>query len=263
MEPDLVLCRLEYGAVPLDPWHAKDQDTGGNYVDMSTRRISSGLREAVVSVAETDWVQSPDLSEKLYDFMEVSLYDAQMRRIVFNDARSDMLDDMRGDWRIVRAIEGLATPGELLDILVDHPNLESIEMAKLTHPLDFTASLAMDMDVLEVVLSRFGGIASGEPYYKMKRVDLEIPVGIMSRKQVIAAGDTSSGLIQVVQRRSFLIRGDNGVSLDPYLARKLKNPDRLSELIEKVDSRLLTNSGNMDSAWLQPMTTSYYAKYVK
>jgi len=255
--------RLEYGAVSLDPWRAIDHETGDNYVDASTRRISVELQKALISAVEAGWVQSPELAKKLYDFMEISLYDAQMRRIVFNDARSDALDDMRSDQRVLRAIEGLATPSDLLEILVDYPDLGSIEMAKLTHPLDFDATRAMDADVCETAISRFGAIDPEEPRYKMKRVDAEIPAGIILRKQVIAGGDTPNGLIQVVQRRSFLVRGDDGVSLDPYLARKVKNPDRLPELIDKIDGHLLVAGGDVDSAWLQPLATSYYAKYVK
>lgn len=255
--------RLEYGAVPLDPWRAIDYETGDSYVDASTRHISVELQEAVVAAIEAGWVQSPELAKKLYDFMEISLYDAQMRRIVFNDARSDVIDDMRGDQRVLRAVEGLATPGDLLEILVDYPELGSIEMAKLTHPLDFDATRVMDTDVCETVASRFGAINADDPRYKMKRVDSDIPAGIILRKQVIAAGDTPNELIQVVQRRYFLIRGDVDVSLDPYLARKIKNPDRLSELIEKVDGHLPLVDVDADSAWLQPLATSYYAKYVK
>lgn len=50
-------------------------------------------------------------------------------RLTYPSAFGDMQDE-----RVIRAHEGTARPLELLSILEDYPKIETIELAKLSHP---------------------------------------------------------------------------------------------------------------------------------
>jgi hypothetical protein len=320
-EPTYV--RLEYGAVPLDPWKAVEPDGSMNYSHASTKRISRKLKYAMMSaMLERDFVESPEfiealaldalmepsthsdgevldtsttkvvtyqnqkltmildgllvgmdesdaraiqarLAKRLYDFMEVSLYDSQMRRIDLNPTLllDGVIDDE--DLRVIHAKNGTATPSDLLSLLVDYPNLESLELAKLSHPLDSRATVPMVESVSGALVAQGGDLLHDEKArYKLKRLDPTIPAAIVLRKQVISRQDVVHGIIEVVQRQSFLVRGDEGVSPDEYLSRKIKNPDRIAELEEKIESYVPDLDKLPGLRWLQPQATSYYAKYV-
>lgn len=258
--------RLDYGAVPLDPWSV-DEDSAESYWQASQARIETRLTLAMRDAAtRRGWVESPELAARLYEFVGASLYDSQKRRIDLNPMRLDGIVDL-SDPRAMNAKAGTATPGELLALLIDYPKLESLELAKLSHPLDTAATEVMDADVNNTLITYENGVLVRDaPYYKdMKRYDATIPAGIVLRKQRLMLLPTDNGMLQVVQRRGFLVRGDDQAKqgiLDEYLDRKIKNPDRFDELTHKIEAYLSHLHLHPDLVWLQPIATSYYAKYL-
>lgn len=266
--------RLDYGAVPLDPWKAADLHDGVPYATASYRHISEKLSRAMLEASERHWVESPELMANLYEFLEISLYDSQQKRIERNPTGIDgVVAD--SDERIVRAKNGTATPSELLEILVDYPQLGSVELAKLSHPLDFAATEAMDKDVYGILATKTNGEMLQEtPRYKVKRRmgkldadDDDFVAAIILRKQALMNFETSHGTIQIVQRRSFLVRGDKEARMinDRDLAVMIEDDGNFEELTEKVESYLGLEPDllqDLGVKWLQPTATSYYAKYV-
>jgi hypothetical protein len=168
-----------------------------------------------------------------------------------------------------KARDGVATPTDLLALLMSYPKLGSVELAKLSHPLDFAASEEMDGEVL-YALAWMGFDFLDEPgRYKTKNFRSELPAATILRKQTIAERETDAGLIQVVQRRGFLIRGDEEARAenDAYLDRMLRNQNRRSTVYEKIENwypyaSQLPLELERSRKWLQPLATSYYAKYV-
>lgn len=288
--------RLEYGAVPLDAWSATDLPTTLSveldkkeldekplpYVVASLRRITEKAHRAVFDAIEYGWASPPDapgeqgeLSIALAHLIETSLYDSHMQRVDRN-SHITVADDI--DPRLVKAKAGTATPSELLAILADYPEIGSIELAKLSHPLDSTASKAMDEDVYEMLTNLWGEMIIDAPKYKMKTMRADIPAATVLRKQSIGLYETEMGMIEVVCRQSFLVRADEAAKLDaadPYLDRRLRNHEwnmrsgedsdkvrdrHQTELFPAIEEMLHDPKGSPRAKWLQPLATSYYAK---
>jgi hypothetical protein len=262
--------RLEYAPVPLDPWHAIDYDGPEGYVVSSFERITRKLEMAVTSAIKDGWVESPELAVKLYKLMEVSLYDSQRYRVDLNTAASHDEVLSGTDPRIIYAKNGVATPLESFSLLMDYPEMGSIEIAKLSHPLDSLATTDMDQNVNDATEKQFGGFhpeGAELARYKTKTSHRDIPAVTVLRKQILASCETQDGLIQIVQRKAFLVRGDDEAKIanDAYLDRIVKNEGRhLEELYPKIESYLAhadkLQDVMRDLKWLQPLSTSYYFK---
>lgn len=254
---------LGYAAVPLDLRTNERTDT---YRMESLGRIRQGLTAAVECALEHEWVRSEHLANELAKLVDRSLTESHERRIFFNrrydKAPLGNVVDMSDD-RVARAVRGEASPVDLLSMLQDYPTLGSIELAKLSHPLDVSATIPMDADIFHTLEKFDAHEDPGEPRHKLKSYDLDIPAMTMLRKQAVGSFATSIGDIQVVRRQEMLIRGDNEArELDPLLDRKIRNPNRLPEVIQKMEAYLLHAAAHPDLQWLQPITTSYYAKYL-
>lgn len=269
--------RLLYGAVPLDPWTASEERRGflrrkkrESYLAASVLRISNRIDSSIdTAVGRYGWTDSAERRAQLKGVIESSLYDSQRRRLELNPNTLLQAEALGGDERFERAKNGTATPGDLLTFLIDHPKLGSLEIAKLTHPLDMEASEEMDGEVM-FTLARLGFNFTDEAgRYKTKSVKPEIPAITVLRKQTVAELELPEGLVQVVQRRAFLVRGDEEARSenDIYLDRMVVNPDRHDEVYEKIETwypyhRQLPVERERARKWLQPLATSYYAKIV-
>ncbi|HMI09678.1 MAG TPA: hypothetical protein VK497_04780 [Candidatus Saccharimonadales bacterium] len=290
------LVRTDHAPVPLDPWNVMHPVIDGtSYILASADRISGQLRD----VMEGDiawWVESPRKAAFLYDFMEASLFDAQMMRIHRNAIRQpvgkELLDDDTlepidlstasagvtdllnlDDPLVKRAMEGLANADELLMLLEAYPELVSTELAKQSHPLDFTGTRKMQKVIDDLVKSRSGLRIESRPRFKMKSFDPDNLAMTAVRKQIIASVPTKAGPVLFIRRESFIIRGDEEVGGDDtYLVRKVRNPERHDELWEKADGYLSYVSRDQrlryvdlhpQVKWIQPLTTSVYARYPK
>jgi hypothetical protein len=270
--------RPEYGAVPLEPWAAMEERRGwllrkkrATYLGASALRIKGRIDTAFATATQQhDWVASPELSFGLRELVEASLYDSQRRRMeynpgVLNDGMVDMDDE-----RVEKAKNGTASPSELLGLLMDNPKLGSLELAKLSHPLDAGATEEMDSEVMFALGRAQFGFVDEAGRYKTKTTRPDIPAMTVLRKQTVAELDLPDGLLQVVQRRAFLVRGDDEARAenDVHLDRLVRNPDRHDEVYEKIETwypyaRQLPPERESARKWLQPLATSYYAKYVE
>lgn len=254
--------RLPYAAVPLDPWRAKHPNTGSSYYATSLNRISDITDEAITTAIEDGRIILANTAQALHHFVGTSLLDAHTRRIMHNGQTNlDGISKPESAEQLALAMDGLAHPDELYRLLRDNPQLGSIELAKLSHPFDFKASEEMDHVARRVIASE-GELLDESPRLKVKRIDSSIPASIVVRKSVIGAEMVGNGFIEVVERRSLLVRGDEEATSEvPYIDRMLKNPARRDELAELIDAQL--QDPTPETVWLQPTTTSYYARFVQ
>ena len=268
--------RPEYGAVPLEPWTAVEErrhwlrKKRETYLAASALRINSRITLAIDTAADDGWVTSPELSQDLRELIETSLYDSQRRRMEFNPGVLDQGLVNMDDIRVEKAKNGTATPFELLGLLMDYPKLGSLELAKLSHPLDTEATTEMDDEVLYALACKKFTFVDEPGRYKTKTKRPHIPATTILRKQTVAELDLPDGLLQVVQRKAFLVRGDSEARAenDVHLDRLVRNPDRHDELYEKIEgwypyAHDLPAEWDRSRKWLQPLATSYYAKYVE
>ena len=252
--------RLPYGAVPLDPWKALHPENGMPYYNTSLDRIAMMAGSAVEAAIGDGRLRNPDTAASMHDLLLVSLIDAHTRRLLHNSHAN--LEDVASIAERVTfeaALEGTARPDELYDLLRAHPEMGSIELAKLTHPFDFTGSAEMDGVVRELLAHRIEPVEE-KPRFKVKRVDPNLPALIVVRKQVVGAELLDDGFIELIERRSLLVRGDDEATAQvPYVDRMIKNPERRDELTDRIESQL--PDADNSTVWLQPTTTSYYACY--
>lgn len=227
-----------YAAVPLD-LRAHRQEL---YRVESLDRIRNTLAAAAAKAMEHDWARSPELADRLVGIMDRSLVESHEKRIFLNrryDAAllGDTVD--MTDERVVRAMNGEASPHDLLEALRDYPALRSVELAKLSHPLNPEATLAMDQD-MRATLGKLGvAIAYSAPVYKRKSYHDDLPALTILRKQTLGSLGIPDGQIEVVRRQSFLVRGDDEArENDPYLDRKIRNRDRFNEIAQKIERYL-------------------------
>jgi hypothetical protein len=267
--------RLTYGAVPLEPWTAAEE-TGRwlrkrreTYLAASVLRIHDASQAALIGAIEQGWVESPDLAKQLHGVIETSLYDSQSRRMDLNPGKLEhgMVDE--DDPRYEKAKNGTATPGELVSLLIDYPKLGSLEIAKLTHPLDIEATAEMDSEVM-YTLAYMGFEFVDEPgRYKTKTKRPDIPAITVLRKQTVGQLEAESGTVQVVRRQAFLVRGDSEAvrENDMHLDRMVAGEGRHHEIYDKIEAGMpyvnyVPSEVWASRKWLQPLATSYYAKFV-
>jgi hypothetical protein len=270
--------RLPYGAVPFAPWTAVERSgawplrgKSETYLSASTRRIHNRVSDAMTDATnDFQWVDSPELAEVLRDMIEVSLFDSQCRRIERNPDISGLIAMDQDDKRIEKAKNGTASPAELLTLLLDYPELHSLEIAKLSHPLDASATETMDGEVLYTLAYLGFDVIPEAGRYKMKTNRSEIPAATVLRKQTMASLETPHGVVEIVQRKAFLVRGDAEAraEVDHYPNRMVKNENRHTELFEAMEALTIQPGGEPTPSdrkrkWLQPLATSYYAKYVE
>lgn len=258
--------RLSYSPVPLEPLSATHPNTGKNYAETSSRHITRGWKAALHHAVESGWIDANDaqLIAQIDEYVESSLQSTQARRILHH--ASTRLDESvdRTDPRVQRALDARSTPRDNFDVLVDYPALREIELAKLSHGLDFSATEEMDAAVLEIILDTCTRLYPHEPRYKIESRNNDIPAALIVRKTPLAECDTKHGLVVITKRQTLLVRGDFAArGFDEVLDRRIKNPERFEELCVKIEGYMqyIDQIPQGDRTWLQPTTTSYYAAY--
>lgn len=254
--------RPEYAAVPLDAWKAQDYEVSStSYAVASIDRIREKAGMAYERMRRYDWVADDAitgdghrLGESLQELIEVSLLDSQLQRL----DRNAQFSFESNDPRLERARQGKATPAELLGLLLDHPELGSVELAKLSHPLDSMATVDMDNAVRRAI----GEPTPSPARYKAKTLVEDIPAMTVLRKQQLANMTTPCGEVAIIRRQAFLVRGDAQAraEIDAFLDRKVKGRARHGEVFERIEEFLPYLAEFPGAKWLQPLATSYYAK---
>lgn len=261
--PSIESASLPYAAVPL---HI-DQQSQIEYNAVSLERIRRKLGQATRLAVRDRWVEPGELAGRLGAIVDKSLTESHEQRVFWNrryGRQAGALAELRfRDERAARALEGVATPGDLLSLLRDYRELGSLELAKLSHPFDYRAPEAMDEDVEKAIFNLGGAVWWAEAKYKPKTYEPDIPAMTILRKQAVGSLEAETGMIQIIRRQSFLVRGDaEARDVDPFLDRKINNPSRLKELTQKIEGYLPHIDLHPHLKWLQPIASSYYAKYV-
>lgn len=260
--------RLEFGAVPLEPWSAPYPDMSGeSYTQASLRHIHKRLDANFHIPIENGTIDSKEELEQLYNFCDISLADAHLRRITHHyDNTADK--EIHGEPDVVEAVRsGTATPEEMLRTLMYNPHLGAIELAKLTHPFDSHGDDAMMQSVAEALR-----VHNAEPHaeparYKIKRINTDIPAMTVLEKQPLAMIEIAGGQLDVMMRKSYLVRMNPAVMAmesQPRIDRIIRNIDE-----QHAQKRLFTLMGEASQAsesvdmtpWLDVLTTSVYAVY--
>ena len=260
--------RLEFGAVPLQPWSAPYPDMSGeSYTQASLRHIHKRLDANFHIPVENGTIHSKDELDQLYGFCDISLADAHMRRITHHfENTADK--EIAGDPDVVEAVRnGTATPEEMLRTLLLNPHLGAIELAKLTHPFDSRGDTAMMESVGEALQLHGATVHAETARYKVKRIDEDIPAMTVLEKQPLALIPTEGGQLEVMMRKSYLVR------MNPAVA-SMESQPRIDRIIRNITEesaqqklfRLVGEAGHtpesLDQApWLDVLTTSVYASY--
>ena len=275
--------RLEYGAVPLQPWTAPHPDMPGeNYFQASLQHIRERLDANIHIPIEKGTIASSVTLEAIHHFCEVSLTDAHIRRITHHH-ENGADKTLEGPVEIAKAAEdGTATPTEMLSLLVANPHLDAVEMAKLTHPFEGNGDKAMMCAVANAIETHSGlEIEQTTPRFKTKRANSDIPALVILKKRPMALIETPDGLIEVIERKTFLVRGDELVTdenMDPRIDRLVKKIAALRETRTKdgsepevisAEAKLFDHINQVHAVddnpqlWLDVLTTSVYARYHK
>lgn len=248
-----------YAAVPLDLRATRQE----SYRAESLDRIRNTLVAAAANAMEQEWVRSSELADRLVGIMDRSLVESHEKRIFLNrrydTERLNDTVDMTDD-RIVRAMNGEASPCDLLEVLRDYPALESLELAKLSHPLNTEATMPMDRDI-RATLGKLGvAVGYNPPVYKPKSYHDDLPALTILRKQSIGSLGIPGGQIEVVRRQSFLVRGDDEArEIDPLLDRKIRNRERFGEIAQKIERYLPHARLHPYISTYSSIATSYFA----
>ncbi|MFS8120654.1 MAG: hypothetical protein ACMG55_19520, partial [Microcoleus sp.] len=249
--------RLAFSAVPLDPWTAKHPlELGTPYYIASLDHIDKIVSESF------ELSGGFGLGHELEELVKVSLWSAQSQRLQYNHDNPVPLELRAADVRVERACQGYASPEEVLDIFLDHPEFHALELAKLTHPFDYAAADEMTERMTRVLDERLGARPPVEnPHYKLKRKELDTQALVLARKASTNINVNGEQLC-VVERKSFLLRGDAGavsnydIDRQKRHVRLVMNDERLDELTGRVE--VFLSQGETPPRWLQPLTTSYY-----
>jgi len=182
----------------------------------------------------------------------------------------------------VKACLGRASADELIDLLARHPgSIQSIELAKQTHPFKWGVTSAMDIEI-DTMMTRNDFTRHTNVYtqdvghYVMTADDIRQPsAAITVRKADVGMKQISSSeRIVVVQRDSFVVdlTHDDTAGVAPEFKKwmtKINGPKRFSghkEVYEKdgmaefIDEQLMTPH-ELRSPALYPGVRSYYAHY--
>lgn len=255
---------------------------GENYYQASLRHIRERLDANFHIPVNNETINSREMFKAIHGFCELSLTDAHNRRITHHHVNG-VDKTLDGPREIVQAAEdGTATPAEMLGLLILNPHLDAIEMAKLTHPFDGKGDGAM-MGAVRSAIESHDGITIDDvtPRYKTKRADSEIPALVILKKRPMAVIETPQGLVEIIERKTFLVRGDAAVVKDgaeltvgrwvkkiaqhrATLTRDEKEPEhigaetKLAAFIDEIHS-----TDDNPQPWIDVLTTSVYARYHK
>jgi hypothetical protein len=262
----------DYLAVPLD-LPISDPQERVDYNRDSLGRIQKALAGAVEHALAMGWIEDTEadtadnngkgLTQRVSNLIDLSLTQSHVTRLFLNRHFDEVFDATPEDPRILKAAKGTAEPVDLMELLVDYPALYSVELAKLSHPLDGSATTAMDGAVRDAILAQGGELLNTSPKFKPKTRELSIPAMTVLRKRKVGHVAAKAGEISIVSRQAFLVRGDMAARDEaPYIDRKIKNEDRFDELKKVVEMEVPGLTEAAAVKWLQPIATSYYAKYL-
>lgn len=223
------------------------------------------------------------ISPRAFGHLEIAVQSALFARIEENEQKSIPADC--DEWSadlFQRACLGVATPWELLALLATFPgHLNSLELAKQTHPIDWLATDDMDVEI-EALLSDTGAIIreterTQNVRYGLTRVDdvINPEVATFVRKAEKGLVPLDDGFLTIVQRDCLVVdmthsdAASIGAQMREWLAapevrERIRGSHKIpyagDELREFVSEQLATQE-TLRSPALVPAVRSYYAYY--
>jgi len=261
--------RLVFGAVLLAPYREKHLDFHNQpYLKGSLMNIDGiAKRNYRHAIANDTLPGDTETRHKIFDTVRASLFLAQNERVEYHHRHYDDQMNLIRNNAVIAAEMGLATPEELLSIVIDNPEQESIELAKQSHPFrsDPDATRAMNDAMMNLLQKYQPQLVEGDWNMRTKRkgINPDIPSAIVVTKSLLGTIGLENGdKIEIIQRQGNFIRGDEAVSglTDPPMDRLIKNPDRVLELLHLVDRTIYERQ---TPPWLISMTTSMYARRIR
>lgn len=262
--------RLDYSPTPLNPYHLKKN--GRAYIESAQRHVRAVFESNLEVLTERP-------REAVIDLLEMSVASALFQRFERNSAKELSPDcDDRSSELFVKACLGSAEPSELLELLSRQPQLESIELAKQTHPFDWTATESMDGAIdyamEDAGFSQLSERSDTARYYYARSNDHDQPGALIVIRK-IEVGHTSGDHpdLTVVQRDSLVVdleqpglervQKEVAAWLKSPQAKELlrgncKVPYHQTELVGFLDTQLSLQSQDRSAA-LYPGVRSYYA----
>lgn len=264
---------MAYAATPLNA-RAMRVDEHTLYVHEALRYVNDILHDAV-----KDQYQ---MSPRVFGHLEIATQGALFGRIEENEQKTIPADcDERSAELFARACEGIAAPGELLELLRRYPQaLESLELAKQTYVGNWQATHAMDMEIATTLDHHDAYLRASartqDVRYGVTRIDDTITPEVMTfiRKANIGIVIAYDGVpLSIVQRDSYVLdlTQPDTTRVRDELRTWLRTPESKTTmrgntkvpygqpaLAEFMDSQLATASAGRSPA-LVPAVRSYYA----
>lgn len=261
---------VSYAPTPLNPYEL--QISGLPYIGIARQKIHDIFIRNLNNLSEKP-------SQAVVDLLEVSINSALFRRFENNSGKAIPPDCDETTARLFsRACLGNASPDDLLNLLMLSPaDLESIELAKQTHPFDWTATTDMEI-VIGQAKKQYGmqEIVDSVRYYYTRSDDAIKPTAIiMIRKTDVSQLPTPKGRVTLTQRDSIVLDLDRCETRDVRKEFKAwlrsddakesihgsrKTPYFGSEVTKFLETQLSTPL-EYRSAALYPGVRSYYAHY--
>lgn len=283
--------RDDFVPTPLDPHNVVCEDSKTPYVIGSLDKVQALVDETQANGRHPEWFTDcvrESLMAALMKRCEQNNFALAIHRASFDPRTIDEDFEQRHE----RARAGVASVEELLS-LASHPQgLGAVEVAKLSHPLDWHATKPMD-EAISSALEAYEDTTflgkSDNNRYKFQRAVMS-PEGsvlavVVSRKRNYAV----TGNLLIVKRSSLVIRLDDELDEDQQAPEDLKvamndalaaarviegqtggDADAYQEFLDDrvravaadtIEQALALQAGERPS-WLTPTATSYYCKAV-
>jgi hypothetical protein len=265
-----------YAATPLNSRHLKEP-SGRVYTLAALQYVNELLREAVR-------IRAGQVTPKVYDQLEIALQSALLSRVEENERKAIPLEaDNVSATLFAKACYGGASPEDLLKLLVSYPvELGSLELAKQSHPCEWSETIEMDQVVEDALVEHDfalrGGVRTQNVRYSLARVDdtQKPDVATFVRKADIGTRAVpGKGSLIVTQQDSMVVDFEHPDAESAYheMQRWLRRPATADALkgdtkvyyegkiaTSFIDRQFETES-SLRSPSVRPVVRSYYVYY--
>jgi len=265
-----------YAATPLNARHLREP-SGELYICAALNYVNGLLDDLLLR-------RVIPLTPHVVEHLSIAIQSAVLMRIEENETKSIPMDvDDRSALLFTKACYGGASPEELLDLVITYSKeLDSLELAKQTHPGIWSATDDMDEAVGNALIERgFDERSSTKTRnvrYVVTRVDnTKHPetATIIRKADIATRRSAKGGMLMVVQRDSLVVDlTHKDVELAQQEVRRwlqlevtsdtmrgdVKVPYAGKRLTSFIDQQFETNRDRRSLA-LVPAVRSYYAHY--
>lgn len=198
------LVRVPWSPTPLNPDAVRKDDE--LYLRASLETI-----EALIDKADKHAMEN-DIPARVHGLIEPSLITALFKRFENNSGKrlsSGHSEETKA--LFTKAEIGAANPHELIALLDQAPELEAVELSKMSHPYEWRVTRAMDEAVVDAVydwnIQLLDEEPLSQPSHYFARADDHADPGavVVVRKQNIGTIDGLHAPMHVVKRDSYIV----------------------------------------------------------